>query len=46
MRRVFGLLLGVLVPIATVHAAGPAPAASVPTFTKDVAPIEFNSCAT
>jgi hypothetical protein len=46
MRRVFGLLLGVLVPIATVHAAGPAPAASVPTFTKDVAPIVFNSCAT
>ena len=45
MRRVFGLLLGVLAPFAPVHAAGSAPAPSVPTFAKDVAPIVFNNCA-
>ena len=52
MRRVFGLLLGVLALFATVHATAArpelvegAPAVSVPTFTKDVAPIVFNNCA-
>jgi hypothetical protein len=44
MKRVGVLLLGSLAAIATVHAGAPAPAA-VPTFTRDVAPIVFNNCA-
>jgi len=40
-------VLGTLAVLATVQASGPAaaPAASVPTFAKDVAPIVFNNCA-
>src|SRR5947208_6877002 len=47
MKPVFPVLLGVLAvaAISGLRAAGPAPAA-VPTFTKDVAPIVFNKCAT
>src|SRR5438445_9754159 len=45
MKRGFSVLLGTLILFATLCAAGPAPAA-VPTFTKDVAPIIFNNCAT
>ena len=47
MKRAFGLLLGSLALVATVRATGPAPApaATVPTFAKDVAPIVFNNCA-
>src|SRR5262249_5463944 len=42
MKRVLPVLIRTLAVIATTHAAGPA----VPTFTKDVAPIMFNNCAT
>src|SRR5258705_3443238 len=42
MQRVLVLLLGSLAASASAHAA---PAGSVPTFTKDVAPIVFNKCA-
>ena len=41
MRRVACLLVGSLAVAASAHAA-----ASVPTFSKDVAPIVFNTCAT
>ena len=45
MKRVISAVLGGLAVIATVHAAAaPAPAGTVPTFTKDVAPIVFNKC--
>jgi hypothetical protein len=44
MKRVCALLLGSLSLAATASAAGPAAAASVPTFTKDVAPIVFDKC--
>src|SRR4051794_21488910 len=44
MKRALAVLLGVLAIIATVHATG-APAGAVPTFTRDVAPIVFNNCA-
>jgi hypothetical protein len=44
MKRVIPAVLGTLAVIATVHAATPAPAGTVPTFTKDVAPIVFNKC--
>jgi len=44
MKRVV-LLLGVLTAIGTVRAvAAAAPAGTVPTFTKDVAPIVFDKC--
>jgi hypothetical protein len=46
MKRVFPVLIGTLAVIATLHAAGPVPAGTVPTFTKDVAPIIFNNCTT
>src|SRR5687768_601720 len=46
MKRAVVMLLGTLAVVATtMHAAGPSPA-GVPTFTKDVAPIIFNNCAT
>jgi len=45
MKRGLAVLIGTLGAIATIHAGG-APAASVPTFTKDVAPIIFNNCTT
>ena len=45
MKRLVPVLLGTLAVAATIHAAGPRPAA-VPTFTKDVAPIIFNNCTT
>jgi hypothetical protein len=45
MTRACVVLLGSLAIVATVHASG-APAGSVPTFSKDVAPIVFNNCAT
>jgi len=44
MKRLFPVFVGTLAVIATTHAAGPAPASTVPTFTKDVAPIIFNNC--
>ena len=44
MKRVIPAVLGTLAVIATVHAATPAPAGTVPTFTRDVAPIVFNKC--
>ena len=47
MKRVIPIVLGTLAVLATVQASGPAaaPAGSVPTFAKDVAPIVFNNCA-
>ena len=47
MKRVIPTVLGTLAVLATVQASGPAaaPAGSVPTFAKDVAPIVFNNCA-
>src|SRR6185295_3203952 len=45
MKRAFGLLLGSLALVETVRAAGLAPAGTVPTFARDVAPIVFNNCA-
>jgi hypothetical protein len=45
MKRAFVLLLGVAATLAAVPAAAAAPAGSVPTFTKDVAPIVFEKCA-
>ena len=45
MKRVLSVLFGSLAVIGTAQAASPAPAASVPTFSKDVAPIVFNNCA-
>ena len=44
MKRFFPVFVGTLAVIATAQAAGPAPAGTVPTFTKDVAPIIFNNC--
>src|SRR5439155_12695027 len=44
MKRVCALLLGSLAISAPALAAGPAVAASVPTFTKDVAPIVYDKC--
>src|SRR5436309_183183 len=48
MRRVLLVLLGTVGVIATTHAAGSAAraAGTVPTFTKDVAPIIFKNCTT
>jgi hypothetical protein len=46
MKRVIPAVLGTLVVFAGLHAATPAAApAVVPTFTKDVAPIVFDKCA-
>src|SRR5947208_1484380 len=51
MKRPVSLLVGTLgilsiaAPAMVVTIAGPAPAGSVPTFSKDVAPIFFNNCA-
>ena len=45
MKRVLSVLFGSLAAIGTAQAASPAPAASVPTFSKDIAPIVFNNCA-
>src|SRR6476661_2204421 len=45
MKRLIVLSLGSVAAIASLQAAAPAPAAGVPTFTKDVAPIVFNNCA-
>jgi hypothetical protein len=42
MKRVACLLVGSLALVASAHAAP----ANVPTFSKDVAPIVFNNCAT
>jgi hypothetical protein len=44
MKRVCALLLGSLAISAPALAAGSAAAASVPTFTKDVAPIVYDKC--
>jgi len=44
MKRVCALLLGSLAISAPALAAGPAAAAAVPTFTKDVAPIVYDKC--
>src|SRR6185503_1650726 len=44
MKRFFPVFVGTLAVVATTRAAGPSPAATVPTFTKDVAPIIFNNC--
>jgi hypothetical protein len=44
MKRLLPVVVGTFVIAATTHAAGPSPAATVPTFTKDVAPIIFNNC--
>jgi len=47
MKRALPIVFGTLAVLATVQASGPAaPAAPVPTFAKDVAPIMFNNCAT
>jgi hypothetical protein len=45
MKRAFVLLLGVAATFAAVPDAAAAPAGAVPTFTKDVAPIVFEKCA-
>jgi hypothetical protein len=45
MTRTAGFLLGSLALAATRVAAAPAAAPTVPTFTKDVAPIVFDKCA-
>jgi mono/diheme cytochrome c family protein len=46
MKRAIPIVLGTLAVLATVHASSPAaPAGSVPTFAKDVAPIVLNNCA-
>src|SRR2546429_9321520 len=46
MKRLLFVLAVTLAAISTLRAATPAPAAAVPTFTKDVAPIVFNNCTT
>jgi mono/diheme cytochrome c family protein len=47
MKRAIPIVFGTLAVLATVQAAGPAaPAGTVPTFARDVAPIVFNNCAT
>ena len=46
MKRLLFVFVGTLAAVAAPHAAGPAPAGAVPTFTKDVAPIIFNNCTT
>ena len=43
MTRACAVLLGSLAILATVHASGAA-AGSVPTFSRDVAPIVFRNC--
>ncbi len=45
MKRVLSVLFGSLAAIGAAQAASPEPAASVPTFSKDIAPIVFNNCA-
>jgi mono/diheme cytochrome c family protein len=49
MKRVIAMVLGTLTILASVHATAArpdaAPAGTVPTFTKDVAPIVFTNCA-
>jgi hypothetical protein len=44
MNRALGLFLGFAAIAVTARPAGAAPAGSVPTFTKDVAPIVFDKC--
>jgi mono/diheme cytochrome c family protein len=49
MKRVIPMVVGTVAILASVHAAAArpeaAPAGTVPTFAKDVAPIVFNNCA-
>ena len=48
MKRVIPIVLGTVAILVSVHATArpeAAPAGTVPTFAKDVAPIVFNNCA-